>query len=129
VEITEWEGSFTDEELARVALRTPDGFHPGEVAAALGSPATEAVRIAADPLRVLRRLQPHLGEVRGRRICSVQASHGRIAMALALLGADATVIDFAEENRRYGLALADAAGVRISYESADVMDMFRCEAG
>ena len=88
---------------------------------AMGEPAAEAARITADPSHVLRRLIAHLGDVGNRRICSVQGSHGRIAVALALLGAEATVIDFAEENRRYALALAQAAGVRIGYEIADVM--------
>lgn len=89
---------------------------------AMGNPVTEAGRVAADPHRVLRRLVDHLGEVEGRRICSIQGSHGRIAVALALLGAETTVIDFAEENRRYALALAGAAGVRIRYELADIME-------
>lgn len=90
--------------------------------AAMGDPAAEAARIVADPRHVLRRLIAHIGEVAGRRVCSVQGSHGRIAVATALLGAEATVIDFAEENRRYALALADAAGVRLSYVIADVME-------
>lgn len=89
---------------------------------AMGDPGQEAVRVAADPGHVLRRLIGHLGEVAGRRICSVQGSHGRIATALALLGADAVVIDFAEENRRYALALAEAAGVEIGYHVADIME-------
>ena len=43
-------------------------------------------------------------------------------MALARLGADVLVIDFAEENRRYALALAAAAEVSIEYAVADVME-------
>lgn len=88
---------------------------------ALGSPAEAAAVIAADPARVARRIAPHLGEVSGLRIASVQGSHGRIAVALALMGAKATVFDFAEENRRYALALAAAAGVSVDYRLGDVM--------
>jgi 2-polyprenyl-3-methyl-5-hydroxy-6-metoxy-1,4-benzoquinol methylase len=51
----------------------------------------------------------------------VQGSCGRVAVALALLGAEATVLDFAEENRRYALELAAAAGVAIDYRLGDVM--------
>jgi 2-polyprenyl-3-methyl-5-hydroxy-6-metoxy-1,4-benzoquinol methylase len=87
----------------------------------IGAPAVEAARLVADPRHKLRRLLPHLGEVAGKRICNVQGSHGRVAVALALLGAEATVIDFAAENRRYGLELAAAAGVTIDYRLADVM--------
>ncbi len=89
---------------------------------AIGSPVQEAARLRADPAHKLRRLLPHVGEVRGRRICNIQGSHGRVAVALGLLGAEVTVIDFAEENRRYALDLANAAGVAVDYRLADVME-------
>ncbi len=92
---------------------------------ALGAPAVEAARLVADPRHKLRRLTPHLGDVAGKRICNIQGSHGRVAVALALLGADATVIDFAEENRRYALELAAAAGVAVDYRLADVIEADR----
>jgi 2-polyprenyl-3-methyl-5-hydroxy-6-metoxy-1,4-benzoquinol methylase len=63
-----------------------------------------------------------MGEVAGKRVCSVQGSSGRIAVAFALVGAQATVLDFAEENRRYALELAAAAGVTIDYRLGDVME-------
>lgn len=90
--------------------------------AAFGPPEAEARVLVADPAHKLRRLQPHLGDVAGRRICSVQGSNGRVAVALALLGAEATVLDFAEENRRYALELAAAAGVAIDYRLGDVIE-------
>ena len=90
--------------------------------AAYGPPEAEARVLVADPAHKLRRFQPHLGDVAGQRICSIQGSSGRVAVALALLGADATVIDFAEENRRYALELAAAAGVRIDYRLGDVIE-------
>jgi 2-polyprenyl-3-methyl-5-hydroxy-6-metoxy-1,4-benzoquinol methylase len=89
---------------------------------AIGPPEAEARVLAADPAYKLRRLLPHMGEVTGKRVCNMQGSHGRIAVALALIGADATVIDFAEENRRYALELAAAAGVAIDYRVADAME-------
>jgi 2-polyprenyl-3-methyl-5-hydroxy-6-metoxy-1,4-benzoquinol methylase len=89
---------------------------------ALGPPDVEAANIAAGPALRLRRVLPYLGEVAGKRICSVQGSHGRIAVALALLGAEVTVLDFAEDNRRYALELAAAAGVAIDYRLGDVIE-------
>ena len=89
--------------------------------ASLGEPALAAERLRADPDALLRRFGPHLGEVAGRRIVNLQGSHGRIAVALALKGAKVTVIDFAEENRRYALALAEAAGAALDYRVSDVM--------
>ena len=105
--------------------RNRDAWNAGRYQAwveALGPPAVEAARLVADPAYKVRRLSPHLGEVRGRRICNPQGSHGRVAVALALLGADATVIDFAEQNRRYALELAAAAGVTIDYRLCDIIE-------
>ena len=87
-----------------------------------GAPADLAREIVADPRYPPRRLLTHLGAVAGMRICNLQGSRGKIAVALALLGADVTVIDFAEENRRYALALAAAADVAIDYRLADSME-------
>jgi 2-polyprenyl-3-methyl-5-hydroxy-6-metoxy-1,4-benzoquinol methylase len=89
---------------------------------AMGSPEVEARTLVADPAYKLRRLLPHLGEVAGQRICSIQGSNGRVAVALALLGAEVTVLDFAEDNRRYALELAAAAGVTIDYRLGDVIE-------
>ncbi len=90
--------------------------------AAIGTPQAEAKAILANPQQRARRLLPHLGDVAGQRICNIQGSHGRVAVALALLGADATVLDFAEQNRRYALELAAAAGVAIDYRLGDVIE-------
>jgi 2-polyprenyl-3-methyl-5-hydroxy-6-metoxy-1,4-benzoquinol methylase len=105
--------------------RNRDAWNADRYAAwvgAFGPPEAEAARLIADPAHKLRRLAPYLGDVAGLSICNVQGSHGRVAVALALLGAQATVLDFAEENHRYALALAEAAGVTIDYRLGDVMD-------
>jgi len=88
---------------------------------AFGSAETEAARIVANPERVVRRISPYLGKVAGQRICNVQGSHGRMAVALTLLGAKVQVIDFSTENRRFALDLARAANVSIDYAVCDVM--------
>jgi len=89
---------------------------------ALGPPEVEAARLVADPAHKLRRFAAHLGDVAGKRVCNIQGSHGRVAVALALQGADVVVIDFAEENQRYALELAAAAGVAIDYRLADTIE-------
>jgi 2-polyprenyl-3-methyl-5-hydroxy-6-metoxy-1,4-benzoquinol methylase len=89
---------------------------------AYGAADVEAARIVADPEHKLRRLLPHLGAVADRRICNIQGSHGRVAVALALLGAEVTVIDFGEDNRRYALELAARADVTIDYRLGDVIE-------
>ena len=63
--------------------------------------------------RTLRRLSPYLGQFADKRICNVQGSHGRVAVALAALRAEVMMIDFLAENRRFALELAAAAEVTI----------------
>ena len=87
----------------------------------LGAPAEVAADLRTDPARTARRVLPHLGSVSGKRICNVQGSHGRLAVSLALLGAQVTVIDFGDENRRYAIELAGAAQVSLNYVLSDVM--------
>jgi len=89
---------------------------------AFGTPEEEAGKIVADPKQILRRLNPYLGDVAGKRICNVQGSHGRVAVALARLGAQVLVIDFSEENQRFALRLAESAGVAIDYALCDTME-------
>lgn len=88
---------------------------------ALGAPADEAARLQADPEKTAKRVLHHLGPVAGKRICNVQGSHGRLAVSLALLGGQVTVVDFAEENRRYALELASAAQVNLNYVLSDII--------
>lgn len=97
--------------------------------ASKGDPAMAAAAIARDPRHTLRRLIGHLGDVAGRRILNLQGSHGSIALALALLGAEVTVIDFAEQNGRYALEMAASACVAIDYRCADVLTAPRLGLG
>ena len=44
-------------------------------------------------------------------------------MPLAVLGADATVFDISEDNKRYAVELANAARVQIDYQVGDVLEI------
>ncbi len=88
---------------------------------AYGLPKDEASRIVKNPAHVLRRLAPHLGDIKGKHICNVQGSHGRVAVALATQGATVEVLDFSEKNQRYALELASAANVQIKYTLTDIL--------
>lgn len=87
------------------------------------TPAEKAAQLRADPEYALRHFRRELGDVRGQRIANICGSNGRVAVPLALLGARATVFDISEENRRYALELAGAAGVPLAYVLGDI-----CEA-
>ena len=90
---------------------------------AYGSAADAAKELAKDPAHKARRLLPHLGDVKGKRIGTPLGSNGRLAVALALLGADVTVFDISESNRRFALEMAQCANVRIDYVVGDFRDV------
>ncbi len=89
--------------------------------AAFGPADAAAKDILTNPEHPVRRILPILGPPQAKRICSVQGSHGRVAVALATMGAEVHVIDFSEENRRYAVALAEAANVSVQYIVCDIM--------
>lgn len=88
-----------------------------------GTPAEAAAKIKSNPAGRLAGLYPHMGDVAGKKIANLLGSHGSKAVALALLGADATVVDIAPDNARYARELAQAAGVAIRYVVADVLKL------
>jgi SAM-dependent methyltransferase len=88
-----------------------------------GGPAEAAARIAADPAARLAPLGRHLGELRGVKVANLLGSHGAKAVAMALLGADVTVVDISPANAAYATALAAAAGVPVRYVVADVLSL------
>ena len=67
----------------------------------------------------MRRRLPILGDVKDRRILHPLGSNGRKGIPLAILGAEVTIIDVSEENKRYAPDVARAAGVDIEYIAAD----------
>ncbi|MDJ0332874.1 methyltransferase domain-containing protein [Planococcus sp. S3-L1] len=56
-------------------------------------------------------------------VANICGSNGRKAVPLSLLGADVTVFDISEENRRYALELANCANTVINYIVGDVYDI------
>lgn len=51
--------------------------------------------------------------------CEPRGSNGRIAVPLALIGADVTIFDISSENKRHAMELAACAGVELVYEVCD----------
>ena len=50
------------------------------------------------------------------RVANICGSCGKIAVPLAILGAEVTVFDISEDNKRYALEVAEAANVTIHFE-------------
>jgi 2-polyprenyl-3-methyl-5-hydroxy-6-metoxy-1,4-benzoquinol methylase len=92
-----------------------------------GWPREAAEKIKKDPEARLSTLYKHFDKIKGKKIINLLGSHGSKAIALALLGAEVTVVDIASENARYAEELAREAGVNIKYIVADVLKIPRSE--
>lgn len=88
-----------------------------------GSPADKAKEIRTDPGASLKKHQHLFNEVTGKKIANLCGSNGRKAVPFALLGADVTVFDISEANRRYALELAACAETEIEYVVGDLYEI------
>ena len=88
-----------------------------------GYPQDLAKDILSDPLRKLRFHTAYFDSFQGVRVANICGSCGKKAVPLSLLGADVTVFDISEENKRYALELAAAAHTSIQYEVCDILEI------
>lgn len=88
-----------------------------------GIPAEKAMYLKSDPIARLRYHQKYFQNIKGLKIANPCGSNGRIAVPLALLGAEVTIFDISEENKRYALELSECAGVNIQYIVGDFYDV------
>jgi len=87
------------------------------------TPADRAKRDLANPTGQLKKYTKYLENVRGNTIANICGSCGKKAVPLAILGADVTVFDISEQNKKYACEVAEAAGVHINYIVGDALDI------
>jgi SAM-dependent methyltransferase len=88
-----------------------------------GLPEECARIIMKNPMERLKHHGKYFRNVNGLKIANPCGSNGRRAVALALLGADVTVFDISDENKRYALELANCAEVKLDYIVGDLYDV------
>lgn len=88
-----------------------------------GTPAKLAQRMLADPEAMLRKYAAYFDTYEGIQVANICGSCGKKAIPLALLGAEVTVFDISRENCRYALETSEAAGVKLSYQVGDVLEI------
>ena len=88
-----------------------------------GIPSERAKRDVENPIGALKRYANYFDSYTDIRIANICGSCGKKAIPLAVLGADVTVFDISEDNRKYALEVAAAANVEIHYEVCDVLDI------
>ncbi len=88
-----------------------------------GSPSERARKDKENPKGMLKKYANYFDTYEGVRIANICGSCGKKAIPLAILGAEVTVFDISEDNKKYALEVAEAAGVNISYEVGDVLEI------
>jgi SAM-dependent methyltransferase len=88
-----------------------------------GSPMDKAKEILKNPKASLKKHQHHFDDIEGMKVANLCGSNGRRAVPLSLLGAEVTVFDISEENKRYALELAHCANTSIDYIVGDIYDI------
>mgnify|MGYP000864418204 CR=1 FL=1 len=86
-----------------------------------GTPEAYAEKIKKEPNSILGPLSAYFVNVNQKKIINLMGSNGNKAVALSLLGAKVTVVDFSESNKTYAMALAKEAGVEIEYLVSDIL--------
>jgi len=88
-----------------------------------GTPEERAREDRENPRKMLRKYADYFDSFEGVKIANICGSCGKKAIPLALLGAEVTVFDLSEDNRRYATETAQAAKVRIGYEVCDILEI------
>jgi ubiquinone/menaquinone biosynthesis C-methylase UbiE len=88
-----------------------------------GLPEECAKIIMENPMARLKQHGKYFCNINGLKIANPCGSSGRRAVALAVLGADVTVFDISEENKKYALELANYSYVKLDYIVGDLYDI------
>ena len=88
-----------------------------------GTPKEAVVKLRKNPTVVLDPIRGHFGDVAGKHIVNIMGSNGIKALALAMLGADVTIIDYSAGNARYAAELAAQAFLEIGYIISDILSV------
>ena len=88
-----------------------------------GTPEERAREDVENPRAMLRKYAGYFDRIEGVRVANICGSCGKKAIPLALLGADVTVFDISEDNRRYAMETAQAANVSIGFEVCDILEI------
>ncbi len=88
-----------------------------------GTPGERASKDKENPKKMLKQYANYFDSFEGVKVANICGSCGKKAIPLALLGADVTVFDISEANRKYAVETAEAADVKIGYEVCDIMEI------
>lgn len=76
-----------------------------------------------NPISQLKKYANYFDTYEKVRIANICGSCGKKAVPLAILGADVTVFDISEDNKRYAIEVAENANIKIDYQVCDVLEI------
>jgi len=88
-----------------------------------GTPTERAKKDKENPIGMLKKYANYFDTFEDIKVANICGSCGKKAIPLAILGADVTVFDISEDNKKYALEVAQVAGVNINFEVGDVLDI------
>lgn len=88
-----------------------------------GTPVDRAKRDLENPIGMLKRYSDYFDTYSGITIANICGSCGKKAVPLAILGAEVTVFDISEDNKKYALEVASAAKVNLNFEVCDILEI------
>ncbi|MEG1256589.1 methyltransferase domain-containing protein [Clostridium sp.] len=89
----------------------------------IGEPSIVAKDMINNPQTYLRRYLEFLGDVREKKIVNLLGSSGKKAIPLSILGAEVTVVDISDDNKRYATEVANSAKVDLNYIVSDFIEL------
>ena len=88
-----------------------------------GAPADRAKKDLENPIAMLKRYSGYFDTYNGIKIANICGSCGKKAVPLAILGAEVTVFDISEDNKKYALEVSAAANVNLNFEVCDILEI------
>jgi SAM-dependent methyltransferase len=88
-----------------------------------GHPSDVVVKIKENPEWRLHPFYKYMEDIKNKKVLHLLGSNGVKGVALSVLGAEVTIVDFSLENERFARELATEAGVPLDYVVADVLNL------
>ncbi|WP_246483957.1 class I SAM-dependent methyltransferase [Heyndrickxia vini] len=88
-----------------------------------GAPEEVVKKIIENPKWRLHPFYKYLEPLANKKVLHLLGSNGIKGVAMSLLGADVTVVDFSKENKMFAMELSDAAETKLSYVVSDVLSL------
>lgn len=88
-----------------------------------GTPEESAKKALENPKKFLKRHAAYFDGYENITIANICGSCGKKAIPMVILGANVTIFDISEDNRRYALETSAAAQIPLNYEVCDILQI------